>query len=364
METTSQEIYFDTLTEKESKAVDALLILLKNKKIEYNHQKYTPSQLVKFLRARKLDVNKSFEMFTNYLKWHKENDIDNISSFPFPELDRVKVYYPHGFHKTDKQGRPIYIDIMGELKIDDLLKLTTQERMVKYQIKTYERLISHIFPSCSAESKKYIHQTTTIIDLKKLSTKLLNKKSYGLLKAVAQTSQNYYPESLGQLFIINTGLLFKAAWAVCKGFLDEKTRSKILPLGSDYKKKLFDHVLPENVPKILGGACVCEPYGCLYSNAGPWNKENNIEVKYNTELLTKIKINEEELATEEGDILENVEDLENIIADVNDEGDLNGDDFERQKLSEQLGDMKITQGVKGDYDAATPWNPIENVIII
>jgi hypothetical protein len=345
----TQETYQDTLTKEETKAVDGFILLLKNKKIEYNSQKYNSSQLIKFLRARKLDINKSFEMFTNYLKWRQENDIDNISSFPFTELDRVKVYYPHGFHKTDKLGRPLYIDIMGELKIDELLKLTTQDRMVRYQIKAYERLMDHIFPACCEESKKYIHQTTTIIDLKKLSTKLLNKKAYALLKAVAQTSQNYYPESLGHLFIINTGLLFKAGWAVCKGFLDEKTRSKIIPLGKDYQKKLFDHVAPENVPKILGGTCLCEPYGCLYSDAGPWNKENKLEIKYNTELLTKIKQNEEELPTEEGNLGE--EDLNSLENDLNDEIEVvDYEDSERQQLdslSNQLYEnLKVNKGRK------------------
>ena len=29
------------------------------------------------------------------------------------------------------------------------------------------------------------------------------------------------------------------------------------------------------MPKFFGGLCNCEPYGCLFSNEGPWN-ENKI----------------------------------------------------------------------------------------
>lgn len=287
------EIYNDILTNEEAKAVESLVLLLDKKKVEYNKAGYNSSKLVKFLRARKLDLNKSFEMFTSYLKWRKENNIDSIASFAFPEMDLVKVYYPHGFHKTDRQGRPIYVDLLGEIKIDFLLKVTTNERLVQYQIRNYERLMNHVFPSCSAEGKKYIYQTCNVIDLKKLSADLLNKKSYGMLKKIAQVSQNYYPETLGQLFIINTGMLFKAAWAVCKAFLDQKTRDKIIPLGNEYKTKLFEHIDPDNLPKLIGGNCVCQPYGCLYSDAGPWNKDNQTEAKYNTELINKISIEDD-----------------------------------------------------------------------
>jgi len=342
----AQEIYYDTLTKEESKALDNLLILIKSKKAEYDPIIHNSSYLVKFLRARKLDVNKALEMIVNCQKWRKDENIDSVLTFPFPEIDRVKVYYPHGFHKTDKLGRPIYIDMMGDIKIDDLFKLTTHERMITYQIKSYERLMNHIFPACSKESKKYIHQTLTIIDLKKLSTKHLNKKTYGLLKIISQISQNYYPESLGQLFIINTGLVFKAAWAVCKSFLDEKTRSKIIPLGKDYKKKLFEVAAPENVPKIVGGECLCEPYGCLYSDAGPWNKENKVEVQINPEMLNLNK-KDEEFATEDNG--EEVVDLD-LNSDVNNDDNMTSDEVDDGKLEELSNklseNVKLSQGKK------------------
>ena len=35
---------------------------------------------LKFCRARKFDLKKVIEMFTNYMKYRKENDLDNIIS--------------------------------------------------------------------------------------------------------------------------------------------------------------------------------------------------------------------------------------------------------------------------------------------
>jgi hypothetical protein len=32
---------------------------------------------------------------------------------------------------------------------------------------------------------------------------------------------------MGQMFIVNAPMLFTGVWAMCKGFIDEKTRAKI-----------------------------------------------------------------------------------------------------------------------------------------
>lgn len=55
-------------------------------------------------------------------------------------------------------------------------------------------------------------------------------------------AQNYYPEILGQMFIINAPFSFKALWSMFKSFVDEKTRKKITIEGSKYKKKLLELV--------------------------------------------------------------------------------------------------------------------------
>lgn len=332
------EQYAAPMTKEESESVVKFIELLKSKKVEYNLTKFDSGYLVRFLRARKLDLNKTLVMFQNFLAWRKEFDIDNIDKFSFPELEKVKVYYPHGFHKQDKQGRPVYLEILGDLRVDEIFKLTSQDKLLKYQAKLFEKLLNEIFPICSKVAKKYIYQTYQIIDLKKLTTKLLSKKVYSFIKVTAANSQNYYPELLGQMTIVNAGLVFKAAWSVCKAFLDEKTRKKIVTLGSDYKKKLLEQVDIKDLPKILGGECVCEPYGCIYSNSGPWNKEGISDVIINPDLIKNL-----EKATNDNDAPEDNQDLGDINLDDED----NEDKEKLKELSKQLNEqMKLSTGQK------------------
>ena len=43
----------------------------------------------------------------------------------------------------------------------------------------------------------------------------------------SRIGQDYYPEIMGQMFIVNAPFLFTGVWAVVKSFLDERTRNKI-----------------------------------------------------------------------------------------------------------------------------------------
>ena len=64
--------------------------------------------------------------------------------------------------------------------------------------------------------------------------KILNKKFYALIQLASKIGQDYYPEIMGTMFIVNAPMLFTGVWAVIKGFIDEKTRQKIHIRGSKY----------------------------------------------------------------------------------------------------------------------------------
>lgn len=286
----SAHFFKPNLTEEELKLVSQFSELIASKKLDFNPYQNDEAVIIRFLRARKMDLKKSCEMYLNYLKWHKENKLEDIWSYEFPEYLQVKKYFPHGFHRTDKLGRPLYLDITGDLNIDQLLKVSTKERLLRYQVRQYEYLMNFIFPACSQAANTHISQSVSIFDLKKHSTKFVSKKILDLTKAISSLCQDYYPETLAAVYIVNSGMMFKIVWTAVKPFLDEKTKKKIFTFGSDYKKKLLELIDERNLPKSLGGSCECEPHGCLYSGEGPW--KNYVNDKISTiKNYEKININ-------------------------------------------------------------------------
>ena len=68
----------------------------------------------------------------------------------------------------------------------------------------------------------------TIFDIAgKGLTSFMTKDMKKLLESSSKAASDFYPETMGNTFIVNAPMSFRAIWAVVKGFLDEKTRSKI-----------------------------------------------------------------------------------------------------------------------------------------
>lgn len=103
---------------------------------------------------------------------------------------------------------------------------------------------------------------------------------YGLIKLAAKVGSDYYPEIMGNTFIINAPYVFSGVWAVCKGFLDEKTRNKFKIIGSGFKPTLLEFIDEANLPSFIGGKCTCAEFGgCIAGNQGPWNNYEIVKPK-------------------------------------------------------------------------------------
>ncbi len=271
--------FYDQLNEKQYNALVQWKKQLQDEKVIDNFQIYDDLLLLRFLRARKFDLVKTMEMFKKFLNWRIEKKVDEISkSFEIDNLLEIKRLYPHGYHRTDKIGRPVYIELYDKTDVKGLFKVTTEEKMINYYIKQYERQIKYIFPACSAVVKKPVEQSCTILDANGIGITSLVGPIKGFLKLASDIGQDYYPEMLGKMTIVNTGIFFRAIWSMVKSFIDPKTQSKIKLLSSSYKDELLKLVDEDNLPKFFGGKCTCDNfvYGCLGSDIGPWNPEGGV----------------------------------------------------------------------------------------
>jgi len=207
--------------------------------------------------------------FTECEKWRKEFKVEEIvKDFVYVEKPKVFEYYPQYYHKIDKDGRPVYIEQLGKIDLAAMLKITTEERMIQNLVVEYERLADPRLPACSRKAEKLLETCCTIMDLKGVGVTSI-PQVYGFLRKVSAISQNYYPERLGKLYIINAPWGFSGVFNMVKGFLDPVTVEKIHVLGGKYQTELLAQIPAENLPKLFGGSCECEG-GCELSDAGPW----------------------------------------------------------------------------------------------
>lgn len=238
----------------------------------YVPDRHDDNLLLRFLRARKFHIANTHKMFVDCETWRKDLGVDRLRyDFVFEEEDAVRDCYPRYYHGVDKAGRPIYIENVGAIDIKTLFKVTDEERMTKQHVISYETLIQDRMPACSKRAGHHIEQCCTIIDLKGVSLRQF-ASAFGFIKRTSAIAQNYYPEMMGRMYVINAPMMFTSVWGMVKPLLDEVTVKKITILGGNYQNSLLEDIDADYLPKELGGGCECggEKNACRKGDPGPW----------------------------------------------------------------------------------------------
>ena len=78
--------------------------------------------LLRFLRARDMEVEEAFEMLKDAIQWRAENHINTIFNDPISPENRAlfRRCIPHSWTGFDKEGHLIYVEQTGMIRITEL----------------------------------------------------------------------------------------------------------------------------------------------------------------------------------------------------------------------------------------------------
>ena len=110
---------------------------------------------------------------------------------------------------------------------------------------------------CKYASKKFghfVHQCVIVFDMSDISASL-DMDSIYYIKSILKIDQDFYPERLFKLVIINAPWYFTAIYNLFYYLMDPKTRDKIEILSTDYFGRLTELIDPSVIPVEFGGDC-------------------------------------------------------------------------------------------------------------
>lgn len=218
--------------------------------------------LLRFLRARKWDVQKALIMMVATMHW-RGNVMDVEKIVREGELgaiengdDEFMLQVRKGkslIHGTDLDGRPVCI-VRSRL-----------HRPAEQTPQVMERYTVYIMETARLMLRGPVDTASIIFDLSNIEAKYMDLTP---VRFIIKCFEAHYPESLGTCCIYGAPWFFRPIWAVVKGLLDPVVANKIRFANSQAELEAF---LPKSeIIKELGG-----PRAWTYEYIEPQKDEND-----------------------------------------------------------------------------------------
>ncbi|XP_059214562.1 SEC14-like protein 2 [Centropristis striata] len=207
--------------------------------------------LLRWLRARSFNVQKAEAMIRKHVEFRRKMKVDSIiSDWKPPEV--IEKFVSGGMCGYDKEGSPIWYDVIGPLDPKGLLLSATKQDFMKTKIRHTELLQRE----CRRQAEKLgqnIESISLIYDCEGLGLKHIWKPAIEAYGEILTMFEENYPEGMKRVFLIKAPKMFPMAYNLIKHFLCEETRRKIIVLGSNWQEVLLQHIDSEQLPVVYGG---------------------------------------------------------------------------------------------------------------
>ncbi|ELR10029.1 hypothetical protein VC83_07366 [Pseudogymnoascus destructans] len=212
--------------------------------------------LLRFLRARKWDVIKAFNMMMGVIEWRtKVMNVDQLMAEG--ELQALQLSQSTSNGSKEKNGHDFLAQVrMGKSFIHGVDRVGRPICVVRVRLhrpgeqseETMERYIVHFIESVRLMMVDPAEMAAVVFDMTGFS---LSNMEYPPVKFIIKCLETNYPESLGVLLIHKAPWVFSGIWRLIKGWLDPVIASKIYFTNNAADLEKF--ISREQIVQELGG---------------------------------------------------------------------------------------------------------------
>ncbi|CAL8125555.1 unnamed protein product [Orchesella dallaii] len=193
--------------------------------------------LLRWLRARDLNLEKAEGMLRSAIKWRKENHMDDtIIKKPIDPFYHEN--YPRWVDGMDKEGRPIFSAAFGRWDVRKVVKQGKNKEFVDYLTDGFELVVKAIKRSAEMHpaqpGKPPITQVVCVYDWEGFAWgQLLSYQSVQNFLQFGSIYEAYYPEILHSCYFINCPSVISTVLTLLRPVIAPKTMDKIKCIGTD-----------------------------------------------------------------------------------------------------------------------------------
>ncbi|XP_048583329.1 tyrosine-protein phosphatase non-receptor type 9 isoform X1 [Nematostella vectensis] len=222
-------------SEQELEAIKAFLTEVNNERSEFGLSPVGTTTAVKFLTARKFDIDRALLLYKSYLEKCRVYCINDMSPYEDPLRQELLSGKFTILDARDPSGAAIAM---------------ITARMHQPEVTSHSAVITGMVFQLDQAIKSPLTQRSGLVLLYDMSNSSYKNFDFDLSQKILELLKGGYPARLKSVFIISPPLWFKAVLLILSSFLREKIRERIEILSIE---QLQDRLPIGTIPKSLGG---------------------------------------------------------------------------------------------------------------
>lgn len=221
---------------------------------------------LRFLISRNYDIAEAAVRLQNWFDWNhtpfgsegcgltpaRMLNVDNIHNAESREV--IDELVPHSFSGFCKNGCPIFWEKTGIIaaNLPKLKEIFNMDQLMEQHIRVHS-IMDVRRDYISRQIGRPVEQSMIICDYADLS---ISPDWFGIeyCKQLFTIDEKYYPERLYKTYLINAPWYFTALYRLVSPWIDPKTATKIVVLGSNFLDTIREDIDDCHIPVEYGGS--------------------------------------------------------------------------------------------------------------
>jgi len=194
--------------------------------------------------------------YPEFLDFYAKHELHKIHTKDLAEgAELASKYAPQHAYGRDRQGHYILYNCLSKYDFSNISK--NQDKILEAYIQMMIKLQRKSKEATKSRGVRQ-HKLLVIVDMYNigLMTATWHRKLIMLFIGVLQ---NWFPETLFRLYVVNGGAAFRGIWTMVKPWLDPVTVAKIKIKSSDFINDLLKDVSKEEIHVDYGGTSKIKP---------------------------------------------------------------------------------------------------------